>query len=143
MSQASGTVTVFGETPQKFPMRWHDPSLVGEQILGRLGFTNSPGSAPQAGQGLCPRDFHWHGEKRGERIKCRSASLQLPTALMSPPAPGRCLMPGDAAQLTPLGCTGVAWLPTQPSASPAAEAPASSLLPPFIEQGCTKIQTYV
>lgn len=45
VSQASGTVTVFGKTSQKYPMRWHDPSLVGELIPGihKQPWEHSPG----------------------------------------------------------------------------------------------------
>ena len=110
MSQASGTATVFGETPQRHPRRWHHPSPVGEHLLGRLGFTNSPGSIPRVlGKGCSYEVFTGLG-KRGERgINCGSDGLQLPTALVSCPAPSHPHPHGGAWCLGLPGCP-APWL---------------------------------
>lgn len=63
------------------PAQWESTSL------GRLGFTNSPGSIPRVlGKGCSYEVFTGLG-KRGERgLNCGSDGLQLPTALVSCPA---------------------------------------------------------
>lgn len=63
------------------PAQWKSTSL------GRLGFTNSPGSIPRVlGKGCSYEVFTGLG-KRGERgLNCGSDGLQLPTALVSCPA---------------------------------------------------------
>lgn len=131
MSQARGTATVFGETPQRHPRRWHRPSPVGEHLLGRLGFTNSPGSIPRVlGKGCSYGVFTGLG-KRGERgLNCGSDGLQLPQPwcpAQPRPSPSPTEVPGawgcPAALLPGWGCVGVAWLPPQSLASPATEVP--------------------